>query len=42
LLSGNCHVDDARNSVVREFLASDCTELVFIDADVSWEPETLV
>ena len=42
LLSGNCHVDDARNTVVREFLNSDCTELVFIDADVSWEPEHLV
>lgn len=42
LLQGNCHVDDARNSVVAEFLKSDCTELVFIDADVSWEPEHLV
>lgn len=42
LLSGNCHVDDARNSVVQEFLASDCTDLIFLDADVSWEPEELV
>lgn len=42
LLQGNCHVDDARNTVVRDFLASDCTELVFLDADVSWEPEHLV
>jgi predicted O-methyltransferase YrrM len=42
LLQGNCHVDDARNAVVRDFLESDCTELVFLDADVSWEPETLV
>ena len=42
LLVGNCHVDDARNTVVRDFLASDCGELVFLDADVSWEPETLV
>lgn len=42
LLSGNCHVDDARNSVVKEFLPSDCTDLVFIDADVSWEPADLV
>lgn len=42
LLSGNCHVDDARNAVVREFLASDCTELVFLDADVCWEPADLV
>lgn len=42
LLQGNCHVDDARNAVVRDFLESDCTELVFLDADVSWEPEALV
>lgn len=42
LLSGNCHVDDARNSVVRDFLNSDCSELVFIDADVSWRPDGLI
>ena len=42
LLSGNCHVDDARNIVCQEFLLSDCTELVFLDADVSWKPECLV
>lgn len=42
LLQGNCHVDDARNAVVREFLASDCTDLVFLDADVSWEPRHIV
>lgn len=42
LLSGNCHVDDARNVVCQEFLLTDCTELVFLDADVSWEPECLV
>ena len=41
LLSGNCHVDDARNSIVKHFLESDCHELVFIDADVSWEPAAL-
>tara|TARA_Y100000310_G_scaffold304804_1_gene344340 strand:+ start:9612 stop:10877 length:1266 start_codon:yes stop_codon:yes gene_type:complete len=42
LLSGNCHVDDGRNSIVKEFLASDCAELVFLDADVSWQPQDLV
>mgnify|MGYP001615273312 CR=1 FL=1 len=42
LLQGNCHVDDGRNAVVRDFLLSDCTELVFLDADVSWEPDALV
>jgi hypothetical protein len=42
LLTGNCHVDDARNSLVQEFLLSDCTELVFLDADVAWEPSELI
>jgi predicted O-methyltransferase YrrM len=42
LLSGNCHVDDARNRLVQEFLLTDCTDLVFIDADVSWDPESLI
>lgn len=42
LLQGNPHVDDARNSIVRDFLESDCTDLVFLDADVDWEPKDLV
>lgn len=42
LLQNNPHVDDARNSIVRDFLASDCTELLFLDADVHWEPSALV
>ena len=42
LLQGNCHVDDARNSIVREFLNSDCDELIFIDADSGWEPKDLI
>jgi predicted O-methyltransferase YrrM len=39
--SGNCHVDDARNSLVREFLKTDATDMVFIDADVGFRPEDL-
>jgi len=42
ILSGNCHVDDARNIVVQEFLLSDCTDLIFLDADVSWDAKQLV
>lgn len=42
LEAGNCHVDDARNSQVREFLKSDATDLVFIDADVGFRPEDLL
>lgn len=39
---GNCHVDDARNSLVRRFLMGDCTDFVFIDVDVGFEPTALV
>ncbi len=42
ILQGNPHVDDGRNSIVRDFLESDCTDLVFIDADVDFEPASLV
>lgn len=42
ILQGNVHVDDARNSIVRDFLDSDCTDLVFLDADVTWEPKGLL
>jgi predicted O-methyltransferase YrrM len=42
LLQGMCHVDDARNAIVRHFLASDCTDLMFLDADNDWEPKDLV
>ena len=41
LYTGNCHVDDSRNRMVRDFLCSDCTEFVFIDADVRFEPNDL-
>jgi predicted O-methyltransferase YrrM len=40
--AGNCHVDDARNSLVRKFLQTDCTDLVFIDADVGFRAADLV
>lgn len=39
LMFGNCHVDDARNDLVKDFLDNtECTDLVFIDADMMWEP----
>lgn len=37
IYAGNCHVDDSRNRLVRDFLNSDCTDLVFLDADVGWQ-----
>ncbi len=42
IFTGNCHVDDSRNSLVRTFLQSDCTDLVFLDADLRWEPDDLL
>lgn len=40
--AGNCHVDDARNALVRQFLQTDCSDLVFLDADISWRAEDLL
>lgn len=40
--TGNCHVDDARNAMVREFLKTDCTDMVFIDEDVGFRGEDLL
>lgn len=42
LEAGNCHVDDARNAVVRQFLRTDATDLLFIDSDVGWTVEGIV
>ncbi len=42
LFDGDCHVDDARNRLVRDFLESDCMDLVFIDVDMRWEPKDLI
>jgi hypothetical protein len=42
IFDGNCHVDDARNRLVRDFLESECTELVFVDTDVRFTPEDIV
>lgn len=36
IFSGNCHVDDSRNRLVRDFLETDCEQLVFLDSDVFW------
>jgi len=36
MLHGCCHVDDARNICIRDFLDTECTDLFFIDADMGW------
>jgi hypothetical protein len=38
IFAGNCHVDDSRNRLVRDFLETDCEQLIFLDVDVSWQP----
>jgi hypothetical protein len=37
ILPGNPFLDVARNKLVEEFLKSECTDLLFIDADVGWD-----
>lgn len=36
-MSGCSIITRARNSLVNQFLTSDCTELLFIDADIHWK-----
>jgi len=42
ILTENCHVDDGRNLLVRDFLETDCTDLVFLDTDVLFAAENIV
>jgi predicted O-methyltransferase YrrM len=35
ILAGHCHVDDSRNFLVWEFLRTQCTDFLFIDADTA-------
>jgi predicted O-methyltransferase YrrM len=38
MYSEHCHVDDSRNHIVKHFLETDCTDLVFVDADTQFNP----
>ena len=38
-LSGDSYVDRAKNTLVHRFMESDCTHLMMIDSDMSWELE---
>src|SRR6185369_2408890 len=38
-IPGNAMIHSARNEIVQQFLQTDFTDLVFIDADISWIPE---
>lgn len=39
--AGDCYIDLARNALAAEFLASDASHLLFIDADVGFPAEAL-
>src|SRR5262245_10172989 len=41
-LTGCCHVDDARNIIMRHFLQSECTDLFFVDADMGCHPNNVI
>lgn len=42
LHQGNCHVDDVRNEIIRDFLETDCTDLFMIDDDLDWRAESFL
>lgn len=39
---GICYICQARNILVKSFMDSDCTDFVFIDDDVSFQPDALL
>lgn len=39
---GNSNLARARNELVAEFLASDCTDLLWIDDDMGWQPGDVI
>lgn len=42
IYTGNCHVDDSRNRLVRDFLETDCTDLIFLDSDMRFNSTDLL
>jgi hypothetical protein len=42
IVTENCHIDDGRNFCVRNFLEGECVDLIFIDADIRFDPEDIV
>lgn len=39
---GNCYIQMARNNLAEKFMQSESTTMVFLDDDISWEPEAFV
>ena len=42
MVVGNSNVARARNELVAHFLASDCTDLLFVDDDIDFEPQAAI
>ena len=42
VLAGNCFIDQARNALVEQFLATSATDLLFVDADVGFDARVLI
>lgn len=42
IVTENCHIDDGRNFCVRDFLEGKCDDLIFVDADIRFDPEDIV
>lgn len=40
-LNGDSYIDRAKNSIIANFLESDCTDLLMIDSDMQWSPEAI-
>jgi glycosyltransferase involved in cell wall biosynthesis len=40
-VNGDSYVDRAKNTIMAEFLDSDCTDLVMIDSDEQWHPTAI-
>ncbi len=40
-LRGDSYIDRSKNSIVANFLESDCTDLLMIDSDMEWHPDAV-
>jgi|WetSurMetagenome_2_1015567.scaffolds.fasta_scaffold335916_1 hypothetical protein len=39
---GDCYIDNARNSLVDEFIKTDCTDLIFVDSDLAFSNDAMI
>ena len=40
--SGDCYLDRARNTCATLFLQTDCTDIIYVDSDISFEKDTML